>query len=127
MRRNGNALAASIVDVGSKNGIILNDEELDFEPHSIKNEDIITFGLNYKCVIILIDPTKYCLSENPEFVTSSTTSKQKFVSETIPGVLPELPNGGSIGNDPFDGFNDSATINISGSGIDLSGGATKIL
>ena len=127
MRRSGNALSASIVDVGSKNGIILNDEELDYEPHTIHNEDIVIFGLNYKCAIILIDPTKYGLTENPDFVPLSapkTTSKAFENNATEVGPQPGFP---APGIDPFEGFNDNSTINISGGGIDLDGGATKIL
>lgn len=126
MRRSGNALAASLVDVGSKNGIILNDEELDYEPHSIKNEDIVTFGLNYKCVIILVDPTKYGLDEAPEFVATSVPARSKsYQQEPAPTMMPEIPSAPT--NDMFENFNDNATINISGGGVDLSGGATKIL
>lgn len=120
LRRSGNALSASIVDVGSKNGIILNEEELDYEPHTIHNEDLIIFGLNYKCVVILIDPTKYGLEESPEFV--ATTPKAKKAQDDFAGMMPEMPAA-----DPFEGFSDNATINISGPGIDLGGGATKIL
>ena len=127
MRRSGNALAASLVDVGSKNGIILNDEELDYEPHSIKNEDIVTFGLNYKCVIILVDPTRYSLDEAPDFVATSAAPRSRQ-AEPAPTMIPDMPGIPQMpANDPFEGFNDNATINISGSGVDLSGGATKIL
>ena len=125
MRRSGNALAASIVDVGSKNGIILNDDELDYEPHTLKNEDIVTFGLNYKCAIILVDPTKYGLSENPDFVAVSGPKVNSPYNDNAtkvgqqPGFPPPV--------DPFEGFNDNSTINISGGGVDLGGGATKIL
>lgn len=127
MRRSGNALAASLVDVGSKNGIILNDEELDYEPHSIKNEDIVTFGLNYKCVIILVDPTRYGLDESPEFVATSAAPRKRS-SEPAPTMVADMPGIPQMpASDPFEGFNDNATINISGGGVDLSGGATKIL
>lgn len=121
MRRSGNALSASIVDVGSKNGIILNDEELDYEPHALKNEDRVIFGLNYKCVVILVDPTKYGLEESEDFVATNAAAAPKTND-----AMPEIPTVPSAGFDPFEGFNDNATVNISG-GVDLSGGATKIL
>lgn len=122
MRRKGNALAASIVDTGSKNGIILNEEELDYEPHTIKNEDIVTFGLNYKCVIVLIDPTRYGLEESAEFVETAGASKAAPRAEAAPTIpVPDMAD------DPFAGFNDSATVNLNGTGVDLSGGSTKIL
>lgn len=126
MRRSGNALAASIVDVGSKNGILLNDEELDYEPHSLKNEDIVIFGLNYKCVIILIDPTRYGLEVSEEFVPTAASKRMAADAPTDIASdmlgLPQMP-----ANDPFEGFNDNATVNINGNGVDLSGGSTKIL
>lgn len=131
LRRKGNALAASIIDVGSKTGIILNDEELDYDAHKLENEDIVTFGLNYKCVVILVDPTKYGLDENEEFAPANQTPKKKA---TIIEFA-EIPEP-----DPFSGLEDTATaatgskfdpnstINTSGiDGIDLSGGGTKIL
>lgn len=125
LRRSGNALAASLVDVGSKTGILLNDEELDYEPRSLHNEDVITFGLNYKCVILLIDPTKYGLEPSSEFVAVEAEQKSKTVKEND-----EF--------DPFDdfeqkggtiraGYNPEATVSVTGDGIDLSVGKTKIL
>lgn len=121
MRSKGNALAASLVDMGSKNGIILNEEELDYEPHTIKNEDIVTFGLNYKCVIILIDPTRYGLGESADFVETVAATKPEARPEAPTMPVPDMPD------DPFAGFNDAATINLNGTGVDLSGGSTKIL
>lgn len=126
MRRSGNALAASIVDVGSKNGIILNDEEIDYEPHTIKNEDIVTFGLSYKCVIILVDPTKYGLTVSEEFVAAGPATKRK-AEQFVPVNEPKDENPGIPERDPFEGLDRNATVNISGTGIDLSGGSTKIL
>lgn len=123
MRRSGNALSASIVDVGSKNGIILNDEELDYEPHTLRNEDKLIFGLNYKCVVILVDPTKYDLEENPEFVAVNASRKSAVAEPEPVNDFPSVP-----GNfDPFEGFNDNATINVNGDGLDIGGGSTKIL
>lgn len=124
MRRTG-SLSASLVDVGSKNGIVLNEEEIDYEPHTIKNEDIVIFGLNYKCVVILVEPTKYGLEPAEEFVaieTAPKAAKAEAGAKTMPiGMANPAPM------DPFEGFNDNATINISGGGVDLSGGTTKIL
>ena len=37
-------ILASIRDEGSKNGIYVNDEELDYDAHEVKNHDIITTG-----------------------------------------------------------------------------------
>ena len=62
MRSNGGRLIATIVDAGSKNGIVVNDEELDYDRHQIKNGDIITIGLSYKLAFILVDPIEYKLN-----------------------------------------------------------------
>lgn len=125
MRRSGNALSASLIDMGSKNGIMLNDDELDYEPHTIHNEDIVTFGLNYKCVIILVDPTKYGLGESEEFVATAPARKNMRQTMEDPMMSPDKTT--IPASDPFEGFDDNSTINISGTGIDISGGATKIL
>lgn len=50
-----NKIIASIRDEGSKNGIYVNDEELGYDSHEVKNHDILTIGDNYKILVILID------------------------------------------------------------------------
>ncbi len=129
LRRKGNSLAASIVDIGSKTGIILNDEELDYEPRTLKNEDIVTFGLNYKCVVILVDPTKYGLEESSEFIPAAKMPKVRKSIE-LDQELEEDPFSGldSTTSDTIGKFDPNATISVNGGiGIDLSGGGTKIL
>lgn len=61
-------LSAQIRDEGSKNGIFVNDEELDFDVHSCVNGDIITIGLHYKLLLILVDADAYGLSVDEDFV-----------------------------------------------------------
>lgn len=46
---------ASIKDEGSKNGIFVNEEELDYSAHECFNNDILTIGLNYRLLLILVD------------------------------------------------------------------------
>lgn len=121
LRTRGNALAASIVDVGSKNGIMLNDEELDYEQHTIKNEDIVVFGFNYKCVVLLVDPVRYGLGESDDFVST------RFENEKVVGNIPEEDPTSHVGIDPFAGFNSDLTQNVNGGGPDLSGGKTTII
>lgn len=41
-------ILASIKDIGSKNGIFVNEEELDYSAHECFNNDLITIGLNYR-------------------------------------------------------------------------------
>ncbi len=128
LRRKGNALAASIVDVGSKTGIILNEEELDYEPRTLKNEDIVTFGLNYKCVVILIDPTKYGLEEAEEFTPTATVRKANKSIDFSEAVEEDPFSGLDSGSTDTMKYDPNATVSINGGGgIDLSGGGTKIL
>ena len=70
MKSNGQ-LIASVRDNGSKNGMYLNDEELDFENHSCKNGDIITVGTSYQLVMLLINPNEYGLSVAENFVATN--------------------------------------------------------
>lgn len=60
-------ILASIRDEGSKNGIYVNDEELDYDAHSVKNNDIITIGDNYKLLLLLIDAEEMGLSISENF------------------------------------------------------------
>lgn len=61
-------ILASIKDVGSKNGIFVNDEELDYGTHECFNNDLITIGLNYKLLLILIDAEGLGLSVSENFM-----------------------------------------------------------
>lgn len=84
MRTTGKVVA-SVKDLGSDVGMFLNDEELDFESHTCKNEDIILIGSNYKFVLLLIDAEKYGLSVAKDFMRSTgvveNTQPQEEVSE----------------------------------------------
>lgn len=60
-------LIASIRDEGSKNGMFVNDEELGYDPHTCKNQDLITIGDNYKLLFILIDAEEMGLEVSENF------------------------------------------------------------
>ncbi|MBP3639412.1 MAG: FHA domain-containing protein [Muribaculaceae bacterium] len=60
-------LLAAIRDDQSKNGIFVNDEELDYDAHNLKNHDVITIGNNYKLLFILIDAEEMGLSVAENF------------------------------------------------------------
>lgn len=60
-------ILASIRDEGSKNGIFVNDEELDYGMHECKNHDKILIGDNYVLLLILIDAESFGLSVSPNF------------------------------------------------------------
>lgn len=61
-------LVAQIRDEGSKNGITVNEEELDFDNHSVKTNDLIRIGENYQLLLILINGVDYGLSVSENFV-----------------------------------------------------------
>ena len=73
-------LIASIRDIGSKNGIYLNEEELDYENHSCKANDIITIGKCYKLILLLVDAEQLGLSVAEDFVAVEDDSFQPHVS-----------------------------------------------
>lgn len=58
---------ASIKDIGSKRGIFLNDEELDYDQHVCKNDDIITIGDNYRLLLLIIDAEAHGLTVADDF------------------------------------------------------------
>ena len=51
----------------SRNGTLLNDEDLNYDMHNCVNEDVITVGFNYRMVLLLVDPAKYGLGAAPDF------------------------------------------------------------
>ena len=71
-------LIASIRDTGSKTGMFLNDEELDYENHTCKANDIITVGSSYKLLLILIDAEEYGLSVAEGFVEDKQSTEDDF-------------------------------------------------
>lgn len=114
MRTAGNRLIASIVDVGSKNGVMLNEEELDFDPHSCNTDDIIVIGCNYKLVLLLADPVHYKLDVAPDF--------QPVQEDVAPvndiNVPPAAPK-------PFVNTNNTIKVNGEyGDGLDAGGTVT---
>ena len=119
MRTAGNRLVASIIDVGSKNGVMLNDEELDFDPHSCKTDDIIVIGCNYKLLLLLADPVHYKLEVAPDFQPSE--------EEPVVASAPALHVGPAVPPPvPFTSTND--TVNINGGYVDgLDAGGTVTL
>lgn len=66
---------ASLKDEGSKNGIFVNDEELTYDTHSCANNDIITIGLHYKLLLILIDAEQMGLSVSEEFIEDDSQAQ----------------------------------------------------
>lgn len=113
MRTAGNRLVASLIDVGSKNGVMLNDEELDFDPHSCKTDDIIVIGCNYKLVLLLADPVHYKLEVAPDFQPSEDTPAMAAMPP-MPGapVPPPFPAETMRVDGAFDGLDAGGTVTL---------------
>lgn len=76
-------LLAAIRDEESKNGIYVNDEELDYDSHSLKNHDVITIGDNYKLLFILIDAEEMGLSVAENFQPADIDEPEE-AEEAVP-------------------------------------------
>ena len=82
-------LVASIKDEGSKTGLFLNDEELDYNNYDCKNLDVIVVGTSYRILIILINAPEYGLAAAENFVPTEISQAK------LPKIDP-TPN-----DDPF--------------------------
>lgn len=76
-------ILASIKDIGSKNGIFVNEEELDYSAHECFNNDLITIGLNYRLLLILIDTQALGLTVsenyNPQIQISAESETKRSI------------------------------------------------
>lgn len=92
--RDGNGLIASIKDVGTANGTLVNGKDIGYDLHTCSNEDVITVGYNYRLVLLLVDPAKYGLAAAPDFQASSASASP--VAPPFPQVngtaMPQQPN-----------------------------------
>lgn len=114
-------LIASIRDTGSKTGMFLNDEELDYENHTCKANDIITVGSSYKLLLILIDAEEYGLSVAEGFVEDKQSTEDDF------GFQPQGGFGDATQSEfrPYSADNrnvDTGTVDLSGAGFEEPGG-----
>lgn len=96
-------LVASIKDEGSKTGLFLNNEELDYNNYSCKNLDVIVVGSSYRLLIILVDAIEYGL-----------TAAENFISTEISKTTGKLGTSKPIAAEPIndDPFTRPAHINI---------------
>ena len=67
---------ASLKDTDSTNGTKINGADVDFDANAIKNGDIIRFGLNYECLLILIDTKEAGLKVAKDFLPIDESSMQ---------------------------------------------------
>ena len=105
-------LIASVRDTGSKNGMYLNDEELDYDNHACKDGDVLTIGSCYKLLVILINAKEYNLSVADNFVPY-----EDKVEET-----PQIEQYHRSSN-----YDDGGTVDLSGNRNYDPAGGTKIM
>lgn len=115
-------LIASIRDTGSKTGMYLNDEELDYENHTCKANDIITVGANYKLLLILIDAEEYGLSVSEEFVEDKDASEAPAPYQTRGGFGDDATQNNFRPYSSDHRNVDTGTVDLSGAGFDEPGG-----
>lgn len=77
LKKSGQVIA-NIKDLGSKNGIEVNGEELCYEDHDIKDGDKILIGNAYEFLFILIDPVEKGLKIAENFCECEDTISDPF-------------------------------------------------
>ena len=109
-----NALIASVRDTGSKTGMYLNDEELDYDNHACKNGDVLTVGTCYQLLVILVNANEYGLSVAEKFMPYE---EPKRVEIETPVEEPVKARH----------YVDDGTVDLSGRKSFASPGETKIM
>lgn len=74
-----NKTIASLKDTDSTNGTKINGEDVDFDANPCKNGDIIRFGTNYECLLVLIDTNEAGLKVAENFI--DIDEEPDFLSE----------------------------------------------
>ena len=139
-------LIASIRDVGSKTGMYLNEEELDYDNHPCKNGDLLTIGSNYQLLVMLVEADTYGLRVADNFVPVENPSMDMGYQEDPQQNLMMDPYGPQgMTQDPMyqqpqeapQGFNpysssnrrfiENATIDLNGNGNGEVGGGTQFM
>lgn len=100
------AIVAQIQDTGSKNGIFVNDEELDFGIHECKNNDILRIGDNYQLLLLLINTNEHGLKVSEDFIAADEVPAPPVFGNNFPagGASPYNPtNRSTNGTQMLDG------------------------
>lgn len=114
--RTSHRLIANIQDIGSKCGMFLNDEELDYETHPCKNGDVVTIGEAYKLLIVLIDTDALGLGAASNFIPVKVEKEES----------PEIPSfAQDVNINPYD-RNNNGTVDFNGINSIPSGGTMII-
>lgn len=116
--KNTDKLIASIKDDSSKNGTLVNGEDIAFNAHECVNKDIITIGSSYELLLILIDAKDLGLKVAENFIP---VEEDEFI--------PYDPIGNDDNFNPYDHNNRTSTngtVAMDGASSPVSGG-TKAL
>lgn len=114
--RTSRKLIASIQDTGSKNGIFVNDEELEYEAHPCKNGDLITIGNAYNLLLILVDPDAHSMTPSENFIPVEQVEEED-----------DFPTFNTSSANNHGGNYNNATISLNGDSPMAGPGGTMIL
>lgn len=108
------AIVAQIQDTGSKNGIFVNDEELDFGIHECKNNDVLQIGDNYQLLLLLINTNEHGLKIAEDFIAvDEVPAPPQFGAPFGGGASPYNPgnraSNGTMAMDGNDQFSSGGT------------------
>lgn len=118
--RKSRQLVASIQDIGSKCGMMLNDEELGYESVACKNGDIVMIGDAYKLLIILVDTDALGLAPAPNFIGIEPAQEQEVEEK------PWDNDATQQGYNPYNP-NNSGTVDLNGHSPYMGSGHTQVL
>lgn len=119
--KNPEKVIASISDARSTNGTMINGVSLGFAAEECKNGDILTFGENYQCMLILIDVKELGLSVSESFIPVQDESEMQAQMQSVNVA------GNNVVNAPgrFDmNRSSNATVGVDGETPVYSGGGT---
>lgn len=117
-------VVANIKDMGSKNGIEVNEEELRYEEQDLKDGDKILIGDAYELLFILIDPKAKGLKMAENFCECEETPSDPFGYNSTMGASQNTDATHSMYD--HNNRNTKGTVNLD-SASNLDSGHTTIL
>lgn len=121
IQKKSGQVIANIKDLGSKNGIEVNGEELCYEDFDLKDGDKILIGDAYEFLFILIDPKEKGLKVAENFCECEATISDPFGFESQ-----KYQQSADSTHSMYDhnNRNSQGTINLDSSAVDDSGHTT---
>lgn len=80
--KNDSGIEASIMDINSVYGTLVNDMDARYENVSVHENDRISIGQHYKFIVKLFETDKYNMSEDPEFEESAVLKTEVSLSNS---------------------------------------------